>query len=285
MASFEDPWQVNADLHSHSHQSDGDLAPTQVAQRASARGVQLWALTDHDELAGITEARASALVLNLPFIAGVEISVTWADTTIHVLGLNIDENESGLIAGLARTRSGRRERAKEMSERLAQVGIHGAFEGALKFVENPDLISRTHFARHLVEAGYCTDVSDVFTRYLSEGRPGFVPTRWASLADAVGWIRGAGGTASVAHPARYKFNDTQAWAFFGEFAQAGGQAIEVVSSSHSSAQILHYAKVAREFGFMGSRGSDFHSSDETHVELGQVPPLPDSVVPVWAHWA
>jgi 3',5'-nucleoside bisphosphate phosphatase len=285
MASYSNPWQINADLHSHSYQSDGDMAPTQVALRAAERGVQLWALTDHDELAGISEARASARELDLTFIAGVEISVTWADTTIHVLGLNIDENDPGLIAGLARTRSGRLERAKEMSQRLADVGIEGAFEGALKFVENPDLISRTHFARYLVEAGYCTDVSDVFTRYLSEGRPGFVPTRWARLADAVGWIRGAGGTASVAHPARYKFNDTQASAFFGEFERAGGQAIEVVSSSHSSAQIQHYAKVAREFGFMGSRGSDFHSPDERDVELGRVPRLPDSVVPVWAHWA
>ena len=285
MASFPDPWQINADLHSHSYQSDGDLAPTQLAQRAAERGVQLWALTDHDELAGISEARAAASAAGLAFIAGVEISVTWADTTIHILGLNVNESSPGLIDGLERTRSGRLQRAHEMSDRLAQVGIAGAFDGALKYVENPNLISRTHFARYLVETGYCSNVADVFSRYLSEGRPGFVPTHWARLNEAVDWIRGAGGVATVAHPARYKFNDTQAWAFFGEFQQAGGQAIEVVSSSHSSGQILQYAKLARDFGFMGSRGSDFHSPDESDVELGRVPRLPDSVVPVWAHWA
>lgn len=283
-AKSADPRLMNADLHCHSYQSDGVLAPAQLAQRAAQRGVQMWALTDHDELAGVAEARASALALGMRFVAGVEISVTWADTTIHILGLNVDDTDPALIAGLAGTRDGRLERAREMGERLAQAGIAGAFDGALKYVENPSLISRTHFARYLVEAGHCGSVSEVFTRYLSEGRPGFVPHGWARLADAVAWIRGAGGTAAVAHPARYRFDETRAWSFFSEFERAGGQAIEVVSSSHTPHEIAHYAQLARQFNFMGSRGSDFHSPEEADVELGQVPALPDGVVPVWSQW-
>lgn len=282
--SATDPWRVNADLHSHSWVSDGVLEPSQLAERAASRGVQLWALTDHDELAGLAEARDHALALGMRFIAGVEVSVTWADQTIHILGLNIDATHPALIAGLEATRGGRLERAREMAAGLAGVGIAGAFEGALTYVQNPNLISRTHFARFLVEQGHCQDTSEVFTRYLVDGKPGYVPHRWARLRDAIDWICGAGGTAVVAHPARYRFTDTESWAFFSEFGEAGGTAIEVVSSSHSRDEIARYARLAREFSFRGSRGSDFHSPDEQHVELGSVPALPDFVVPVWADW-
>lgn len=281
---FADPWKINADLHSHSYQSDGVLPPAAVARRAHAQSVDLWALTDHDELSGLAQARTQAQALGMRFIAGVEVSVTWAGQTIHVLGLNIDPDNAVLAKGLADTRGGRTERAHEMAAGLAAVGIPNTFEGALRYVENPNLISRTHFARYLVETGHCSDMSDVFYRYLSEGKPGFVPHRWAKMPDAVSWILAAGGVPVVAHPARYRFNDTEAWAFFGEFAQAGGRGIEVVSSSHSKDQIQRFTKVAQEFNFLASRGSDFHSPEESHVELGQVAALPDAVVPVWADW-
>ena len=280
----QDPWRLNADLHCHSTISDGTLEPEAVVARAHAQGVELLSLTDHDELSGQLRAQAAADALGLAYVPGVEISVTWAGETIHVVGLGIDPLDADLVAGVARTRDGREERAKEMAEQLQAVGIEGSYEGALRYVGNPELISRTHFARHLVETGVCSDVGDVFQRFLSEGKPGFVPHRWAKLAQALGWILGAGGTPVLAHPGRYRLNDTALWALIEEFREAGGTGIEVVCGSHTRDQYGRFAGIAREFGLRASRGSDFHGPGESHVELGQLPPLPDAVVPVWYDW-
>jgi predicted metal-dependent phosphoesterase TrpH len=279
-----DPRRINADLHCHSLMSDGTLSPSAVVERAAAQGVEMLALTDHDNLAGLGEAAARAAGLGLPFVPGVEVSVTWGGETIHVVGLNVDPQDATLEEGLARTRSGRDARAVEIGEQLAAVGIPGAYEGALRYVGNPALVSRTHFARFLVERGFCRDVSDVFSRFLVEGRPGFVPQRWAAMDEAVEWILRAGGQAVLAHPGRYRLDRVQHHAMISDFRDAGGVAIEVVSGSHTVAQYAEYARVAVEFGLLASRGSDFHGPGESHVELGQVPPLPDSVVPVWHDW-
>ncbi|WP_211451541.1 3',5'-nucleoside bisphosphate phosphatase [Collimonas antrihumi] len=275
---------LNVDLHCHSNVSDGTLAPMEVAARAKANGVDIWALTDHDEVGGISEARTAAAALELSYVAGVEISITWASQTIHIVGLQIDETNPELVQGLIATRGGRERRAREMAEQLAIAGIPDAYEGALKHVGNPDLISRTHFARYLVEIGRCADTSEVFRNFLTEGNPGYVPHRWASLEQAVRWIRGAGGVAVVAHPGRYKLSDLAFDAFFSEFKQLGGAAIEVMTGSHTPDQYAYYAKVAANYGFLASRGSDFHSPAESRVDLGALPPLPDSVTPVWYNW-
>jgi len=275
---------LNVDLHCHSNVSDGTLTPAAVAARAKANGVDIWALTDHDEISGVAAARAAAAELGLPYVAGVEISITWAGQTIHIVGLQIDETNLELVQGLAATRGGRERRAREMSEQLAAAGIPGAFEGALKHVGNPDLISRTHFARYLVEIGRCADTSEVFRNFLTEGNPGYVPHRWASLEQSVRWIHGAGGIAVVAHPGRYKLSDLAFDAFFNEFKQLGGSAIEVVTGSHTPDQYGYYAKVATDYGFLASRGSDFHSPSESRIDLGALPPLPDSLTPVWHNW-
>jgi predicted metal-dependent phosphoesterase TrpH len=275
---------LNVDLHCHSTVSDGTLAPAAVAARAKANGVDIWALTDHDEVDGVSEARAAAAALGLQYVAGVEISVTWASQTIHIVGLQIDETNPELVQGLRATRGGRERRAHEMAAQLATAGIPDAFEGALKHVGNPDLISRTHFARYLVEIGRCADTSEVFRHFLTEGNPGYVPHRWASLEQAVCWIRDAGGVAVVAHPGRYKLSDLAFDAFFSEFKQLGGVAIEVMTGSHTPDQYAYYAKVAANYGFLASRGSDFHSPAESRVDLGALPPLPDSVTPVWYNW-
>lgn len=275
---------LNVDLHCHSNVSDGTLTPAAVAARAKANGVDIWALTDHDEISGVAAARAAAAELGLPYVAGVEISITWAGQTIHIVGLQIDETNLELVQGLAATRGGRERRAREMSEQLAAAGIPGAFEGALKHVGNPDLISRTHFARYLVEIGRCADTSEVFRNFLTEGNPGYVPHRWASLEQSVRWIHGAGGIAVVAHPGRYKLSDLAFDAFFNEFKQLGGSAIEVVTGSHTPDQYGYYAKVAADYGFLASRGSDFHSPSESRIDLGALPPLPDSLTPVWHNW-
>lgn len=279
-----DPHRINADLHCHSNRSDGTLSPTAIVERAHAQGVQMLALTDHDELSGIAEARAAAEALGLPLIAGVEISVTWASETLHIVGLGVDPQHTGLLEGLRQTRSGRARRAQQMSNSLAEVGIEGAYEGALTYVGNPDLISRTHFARWLVEKGICSDVRDVFSRYLTAGKPGYVPMQWATLAQAVGWIRDAGGQAVIAHPARYRLSETERWALWQEFKALGGVGIEVITGSHSKDDYRRYTEIALEFGFLASRGSDFHGPEESRLDLGALPPLPDSLTPIWHDW-
>jgi predicted metal-dependent phosphoesterase TrpH len=274
----------NIDLHCHSNVSDGLLRPAVVAARAAANGVEVWALTDHDEVGGLGEARAAAAELGMKFVPGVEISITWAQQTVHIVGLHIDETNQALREGLAYTRSGRERRAHDIAAQLAAVGIPDAFAGAGKYVDNPELISRTHFARYLIELGVCGDVSAVFRNYLTEGKPGYVPHRWASLEQSVDWIRGAGGIAVIAHPGRYKFDDLAFDSLFDQFRQLGGAGIEVVTGSHTVEQYAQYAKVANRYGFLASRGSDFHGPGESRVELGDLPPLPDSVVPVWHDW-
>ena len=272
---------LNADLHCHSVVSDGTLTPEALAARAKANGVQLWALTDHDEVGGQERAIASAKALDMKYLTGVEISITFAGKTVHIVGLGFDHTNTDLVQGLRNTRGGRAERAKEMSDGLAKVGIHGAFEGALKYAGNHELISRTHFARFLVESGVCKDTSEVFRKYLTENKPGFVPHRWASLENAVNWITGAGGVAVIAHPARYGFTANEEFALFTEFINHGGRGVEVITGSHSSADALQYAHTALEFNLAASRGSDFHSPDESHTDLGTLPWLPGQLKPVW----
>ena len=272
---------LNADLHCHSRVSDGTLEPEALAARAKAGGVELWALTDHDEVAGQQRARDAALHEGLAYLTGCEISVTFAGVTVHIVGLGFDADDAALREGLARTRGGREARAREMAAGLAQVGIHGAFEGSLPYVGNPELISRTHFARFLVERGHCSDTSDVFRRYLTEGKPGFVEHRWAKLGDAVRWITQAGGIAVIAHPARYKFTPTEEYALFSEFKAHGGRGVEVITGSHSAAEAIKYGETALEFGLLASRGSDFHSPDESRTDLGTLPDLPGKLTPVW----
>lgn len=272
---------LNADLHCHSVVSDGTLTPEALASRAKANGVELWALTDHDEIGGQQRAAAAAREHGMRYLTGTEVSVTFAGETVHIVGLGFDPEDEALRQGLARTRGGRDLRAQDMAADLARVGIRGAYEGALRYVGNPALISRTHFARFLVEAGVCKDTSEVFRKYLTEGKPGYVPHRWATLAEAVGWITRAGGMAVIAHPARYRFTANEEFALFSEFKAHGGRGVEVVTGSHTAAEAVKYGETAREFGLAASRGSDFHSPNESHTDLGALPVLPGELTPVW----
>lgn len=272
---------LNADLHCHSLVSDGTLTPEALAARAAANGVELWALTDHDEVGGQHRAAAAARENGMRYLTGTEISVTFANETVHIVGLGFDPDDVAISQGLHDTRGGRGKRAEQMSDGLAKVGIKNAYEGALTFVSNPELISRTHFARFLVESGVCKDTYEVFRKYLTEGKPGYVPHRWATLKDAIHWITAAKGIAVIAHPGRYKFTANEEYALFIEFQAYGGRAIEVVTGSHTPAEYIEYADKALEFGFAASRGSDFHSPDESHMDLGKLPLLPGSLTPVW----
>lgn len=272
------------DLHSHSTISDGLLAPAAIVERAAARGVDVFALTDHDEVSGLAEARAAAARAGIRFVCGSELSVSWEEQNIHVVGLNLDPDDPTLAAGLESIRSGRAGRARRIADALAAAGISGAYEGALRYVTHARLITRAHFARWLVEAGYAHGVRDVFKRYLTRGKPGYVEHKWATVGQAIEWIHAAGGQAVLAHPGRYKVGAAGMRRLLAEFRDAGGDAIEVLSSSHTAAQYAEYARLARLFGLRGSCGSDYHGPGESWVDVGDLPPLPAGVVPVWKDW-
>ena len=281
---YPDPHRINVDLHCHTAASDGTLSPVELVDRAAKNGVQYLAITDHDETASLAVASAYAAALGIGFVNGVEISVSFCDKTLHIVGLGINPDHPPLAQGLSRIRAGRDGRAIAMGKALEAHGIYGAFEGALAYAGNPTLVSRTHFARHFVAQGICETTQEVFQKYLVEGKPGFVPHEWASLSDALSWIIGAGGVAVIAHPGRYRLNATQRWAMLSEFKDLGGQAIEVVTGSHTTAQYAEYAKLSVELGFAASRGSDFHSPTESRIDVGMLPELPSICEPVWARF-
>ena len=272
------------DLHCHSTRSDGLLSPADVIRRAAARGVDVIALTDHDEVVGLAEARAAAQDAGIAFIDGSELSVTWNGETVHVVALGIDPENVELAEGLTGVRNGRDARARRIGDALEDAGIPDAFEGASGFVTSPRLISRTHFARYLIETGYVRDMKEAFKRYLTSGKPGYVPHAWASLAEVVGWIHGAGGQAVIAHPGRYKLKPSELRALIAEFRDLGGDALEVVSPSHTAAQFAEFATLARTHGLKVSCGSDFHGVGESRLDFGELPPLPAGVDPVWSTW-
>ena len=277
---------MSVDFHFHSNCSDGALSPRAVVARAASHGASMIALTDHDQLAGLDEARAAADELGVRFINGVEISVTWRDLTIHVVGLNFDARNAALRVGLTEMANSRAASAQKMSDLLAEVGILGAYEAALDLAGGrTDLISRTHFARDLVARKKAVNVRSVFMDYLVAGKPGYVEHTWADLVQAVDWITNAGGVAVLAHPGRYMHSaESDELQLLHEFKAVGGRAIEVVTGSHSKGQYKKYASIATDLGFLASRGSDFHAKNESKMDIGKVPPLPTGLTPVEAFW-
>lgn len=272
------------DLHCHSTASDGMLAPAEVVARAHANGVTTLALTDHDGLSGLPEAQAAAEVLGLTLVPGTEISVEWNDHSVHIVGLQIDPQNPVIVAGLDGIRLGRANRAEKIAHELEKVGFQGILGRTMTYVGNPELVSRAHFARALVDMGACREVKQVFDHYLTPGKPGYVEHPWPTLAEALGWIRQAGGVAVIAHPGRYRMSNKALGKLFEAFRDLGGEAIEVASGSHTPEQIAHFGRQARHYAFLGSQGSDFHGPGESYVDLGRGLPLPDGVVPVWNNW-
>lgn len=274
---------LHYDLHSHSTASDGTLSPTELVTRAARQGVDVLALTDHDVTDGLNEALAAAEPLAITLLPGVEVSVTWQGKTLHIVGLGIDHTNAVLQQGLAQMRTFRDWRAAEMARRLEKHGVDNAYAGASAYASGT-ILSRTHFARYLIERGHASDMGQVFKRFLTQGKPGYVPGEWATLPDALHWINSAGGQAVIAHPARYKLTATRLRQLLGEFKQYGGAAIEVVSGSHSRDDYHAMANYAKEFGLLSSCGTDYHGPEQPWLELGRLPPLPKICVPVWSAW-
>ncbi|UCE89246.1 MAG: PHP domain-containing protein [Pseudomonadota bacterium] len=268
------------DLHSHSTASDGTLEPEELVRHACACGVQVLALTDHDEIAGLAQAEAAAAQLQLGFVPGIELSVTWGHKTIHIVGLYVDSDSTPLQAGIERLRVFREWRGEEIARRLEERGISGALEGARRHAAG-QILSRTHFARFLVDNGNGKDVRHVFRHFLVQGKPGYVPGQWASLEEAVGWIRAAGGLAVIAHPARYKLSATRRRLLYGEFRDLGGHALEVVSGSHGRDDIRQQGQHARQFGLSASAGSDYHGPGQAYLEPGRLASVPEGCTPIW----
>lgn len=274
---------LNIDLHCHSSVSDGVLSPTDVVARAAANGVQVLALTDHDDVAGLAVAQAAADATGLTLIPGVEISVSWGGHTVHIVGLRIDPDHPELADGLHEIRAGRIERAQRMGDDLARSGIAGAYQGAYDYAANKQMVGRTHFARWLVAQGYAPDMRRAFRRFLTRGNPGYVEHEWTTLENAVGWIRASGGMAVVAHPGRYDFTARELHRLLDAFRTLGGEGIEVITGSHHPSEYGKFADLARAFGLKASRGADFHAPGEG-IDLGRLPALPHYCQPVWQGW-
>lgn len=271
------------DLHSHSTESDGTLQPTALVQRAAEQGVDILALTDHDTVAGLGEAGIAAQQCGIRLIKGVEISVTWEKVTIHILGLNINDDQPELLAGLQHLRDFRHSRAIEIADKLEKAGISGAYAGAKKYASG-QLISRTHFARYLVECGKASTVSSVFKKYLVSNKPGHVGGQWAGLTEVISWIKAANGVAVIAHPARYKMSATKLRRLIEQFKEAGGAGLEVVSGSNGKNDKHNLAQYANRYGLHASCGSDYHGPENPWIELGRLEALPASCKPIWTLW-
>ncbi|MCL2871685.1 MAG: PHP domain-containing protein [Betaproteobacteria bacterium] len=270
------------DLHCHSTASDGTLAPSALVARAAQRGVDFLALTDHDDLSGLPEAHHASIGSPVQIINGVELSTLWERRTVHVVGLFFDAESLALKEALTLVRAARQQRAEAIGQALARAGIGGALEGARRFVTNEALISRSHFARFLVEQGVVSEKQQAFTRYLGAGKPAHAPPPWPALAESIAVLHAAGGVAVLAHPGRYPLTDTAMRRLLDEFRDLAGDAIEIFSSSHTPQQSERFAEYARFYGFKASLGSDFHDPEESHIDLGALPPIPVGLVPVWS---
>lgn len=271
------------DLHCHSNVSDGLLSPAELMSHAAENNVQAIALTDHDDIAGLSEASITAKSLNIIFINGVEISVTWKKRTLHIVGLNFDKDNKLLFQGLKKIRDGRYKRAQLMADGLGMAGIQGAMDGAKSYAKN-STIGRIHFAQFLVAQGYAKDISAVFKKFLTPGKPGYVDHEWISLEESIRLINGAGGDAIIAHPGRYDMGNKLYPKLFQEFKDLGGTGVEVMSGSQDPSQANYFSKLAANYNLLSSCGSDFHGKGISHRALGNVRSLPNDSIPIWTKW-
>lgn len=275
---------MNVDLHCHSTASDGALAPASVVARAHERGVTLLALTDHDTLDGLPEARDTAATLGMRWVSGVEMSCTWGGATLHVLGYGFPLEASALVETLEQLHAGRWLRAEEIDRRLAAKGMPGALEGARAIQaalgDSRNAPARPHFADFLVQQGHVPDRQTAFRRWLGAGKIGDVKQHWPTLEATVATLRAAGAWVSLAHPMHYDFTRGKRRRLVGEFLQAGGHALEVVNGLQADEQTGTLAILTREFGMLASAGSDFHGPGNWG-DIGSYRALPEDLPPLW----
>ncbi|MBA1242059.1 PHP domain-containing protein [Pseudomonas japonica] len=275
---------MNVDLHCHSTASDGALAPASVVARAHERGVELLALTDHDTVDGLAEARDTAAALGMRWVSGVEMSCTWGGATIHVLGYGFPLDAPDLNEALEALHTGRWQRAEEIDRRLAAKGMPGALEGARAIQaalgDSRNAPARPHFADFLVQQGHVPDRQTAFRKWLGAGKIGDVKQHWPTLEQTVTTLRRAGSWVSLAHPMHYDFNRSKRRRLVTDYQNAGGQALEVVNGQQADEQTGTLAILAREFSLLASAGSDFHGPGNWG-EIGSYRALPQDLPLLW----
>lgn len=271
------------DLHCHSTASDGALTPEDLVARAAEQGVSHLALTDHDTIAGLAQARARGQELGLSLITGVELSCVWRSHTIHVVGLDFDEADSAFLEALAQQNENRWQRARLIADKLARLKVDGLLEKATALAGG-DVPGRPHFAQVLVNAEVVPKTAHAFKRYLGSGKPGDVKACWPELSEVVQWITDAGGIAVLAHPRKYRLTATRLRELTADFRRAGGRAIEVSVSGQSSGDLGFVAELARRERLLASQGSDFHFPGAPWCELGRIMKMPEGLEPVWHHF-
>jgi predicted metal-dependent phosphoesterase TrpH len=267
------------DLHSHSILSDGALSPTELVQRAKQQGVSALALTDHDSVAGLAEARACATQIELTFINGIELSCQWQNYTLHIVGLGINPEHAELLAATQQLQQTRHIRAEKIAAKLAKKGIPNALDFILPAV-GVGMVTRSHFAHFLVEQQHVNTQQQAFDRYLGKGKAAYVATQWAEMGEAIHWINEAGGVAVLAHPLRYKFSSNLLKRLLQAFVDVGGRGIEVVTGRSNPDDIQRVSRFAEQFNLAASVGSDFHAPEQW-LELGRLAPLPPTLKPIW----
>ena len=272
---------LSIDLHMHSTVSDGVLSPTELVNLCHENNVQVMALTDHDTTEGLAEAKIAADKNNITLINGVEMSATWRKKVLHIIGLNIDPDNPDLKAALDELKQQRLNRAERIAKKLDGIGISGSLEGAKKF-SNGGLITRPHFAQFLVEQGHAKDTQDAFKRYLGNNKKAYVSTEWPDMEKVIETIKNAGGLAVLAHPLRYKMTASWMRRLLTSFREAGGQGMEVVCGYYTPTEIETSIGYALKFDLMGSVGSDFHGHSQYSNKPGMIPPLSESVTPIWS---
>jgi predicted metal-dependent phosphoesterase TrpH len=271
-----------ADLHCHSLCSDGQLSPSDLVDRAVEMGVSMLALTDHDTLNGLPEAKQQALGHPIEIINGIEFSCVWNGMGIHVVGLGFDETHPVMVDAVALQEQRRHTRAITIAERLEKKGAEGIWEAA-NLVANGAQLGRPHFAQALINLGKVSNMAQAFKKYLGAGKPGDVKAQWPEISEVVSWITQSGGVAVIAHPDSYKLTRTKLKLLLKAFKEAGGAAVEVVTSTMESSFTRRMAEFCEEFDLLASQGSDFHGP-KPWTELGRFPNMPEGLTPVWSHW-
>jgi len=270
----------NYDLHCHSTASDGTLSPTALVQRAHEHGVTSLALTDHDTVAGLNEAQMAATAAGIHLIPGIELSTSWQNKCLHIVGLGIDPDYPPLREATQNLQIMRMERAEKIADKLEKKRIPGALE-AVKKAAGEGMITRSHFADFLLSQFHVSTQQEAFDRYLGAGKSAFVATTWSDMALAINWITESGGVAVLAHPLRYNLTASWMKRLLAAFKEAGGLGIEVVTGRYNSDEIKTVAAYATRFELAGSVGSDFHNPSNQWIELGRLAPLPENIKPVW----
>lgn len=271
------------DLHCHSTASDGSLTPEAVVQRAHARGVGALALTDHDTTIGLAEAAEAARSFNMRFIAGIELTAQWQGRSLHVLGLNIQPNHPSVQQAQAHQWGLRTERALAIAQKLSQLNLRGALEGAQRYA-GQGVICRPHFAQFIVDSGAAPSVNAAFKKYLAANKPADVKVNWPSLMQVIQWINDAGGIAVLAHPDKYTLTRTKLNQLLQAFTAEGGRGLEVISGRQLPGIADRLAVLAHTYNLLASCGSDFHHPNQPWQELGSFGKLPHICQPIWQAW-